>query len=132
MSVISDPIGDYLTRIRNASRAGKRELKIPYSQIKVELTRILKQEGYIWGYEVELDGVQSSITISTKFINRTPAITGLKRISRPGLRRYVRAREIPRVLGGMGIAIISTSHGVLTGREARTQNVGGELLAFVW
>jgi small subunit ribosomal protein S8 len=132
MSAISDPIGDFLTRLRNASRANKHEVVVPYSKLKEEMSRILKQEGYIVRYKVEKDGPKGHILIEPKFVDRTPAITGLKRVSRPGLRRYVGAREIPRVLGGMGISILSTSHGIVTDREARNQNIGGELLAFVW
>ena len=132
MSNLSDPIADFLTRLRNASRAGKSDLKAPYSKIKAELARILKQEGYITDFEVITEGKFPEIKVTTKVVNRTPAITGLKRISRPGLRKYVGVGEIPRVLGGMGIAILSTPRGLVTGREARKQNVGGELLAMVW
>ncbi len=132
MSAISDPVGDFLTRLRNASRANKNELEVPYSKLKLEMTRILKREGYIHSFKVEQEGPKGVIKIRPKFVDRTPAITGLKRVSRPGLRRYVGAKEIPRVLGGMGISILSTSRGLVTDREARTQNIGGELLAFVW
>ncbi len=132
MSNLSDPIADFLTRLRNASLAGKTEVIAPYSKIKVEIARLLKQEGYINSYEVATDGKFPEIKIATKIANRIPAITGLKRVSRPGLRRYVGADEIPRVLGGMGISILSTPRGVVTGREARKQKVGGELLAYVW
>jgi small subunit ribosomal protein S8 len=132
MSAVSDPIGDFLTRLRNASRAGKDIVEVPHSKLKVELSKILKKEGFIRDFELTGEGVQKAIRIQTKFVEKTPAITGLKRVSRPGLRRYVGSQEIPRVLGGMGISILSTSHGIITGREARRQNVGGELLAFVW
>lgn len=132
MSNLSDPIADFLTRLRNASRAGKSDLKAPYSKMKAEIARILKQEGYITDYEVITEGKFPEIKVTTKVVNRTPAITGLKRISRPGLRKYVGVGDIPRVLGGMGIAILSTPRGLVTGREARKQNVGGELLAMVW
>jgi small subunit ribosomal protein S8 len=127
----NDPIADLLTRLRNASRARKAELLVPYSRLKADLAAILKKEGYITDFEVKSEG-HPQIRIVNKFSDKTPAITGLKRVSRPGLRRYVGATEIPRVLGGMGISILSTPRGVLTGREARRQNVGGELLAFVW
>jgi small subunit ribosomal protein S8 len=127
----NDPIADLLTRLRNASRARKAELLVPYSRIKADLAAILKKEGYIADFEVQSEG-QPQIRIVNKFADKTPAITGLKRVSRPGLRRYVGATDIPRVLGGMGISILSTPRGVLTGREARRQNVGGELLAYVW
>jgi small subunit ribosomal protein S8 len=132
MSNLSDPIADFLTRLRNASRAGKAEVVAPYSKIKAEIARVLKQEGYIANYEVSTEGQFPEIHVINKIVNRTPAITGLKRVSRPGLRKYVGAQEIPRVLGGLGVAILSTPQGILTGREARKQNVGGELLAFVW
>ncbi len=127
----NDPIADLLTRLRNATRAGKTELLVPYSRIKADMAAILKKEGYITDFEVQSEG-HPQLRIVNKFSGKTPAITGLKRVSRPGLRRYVGATEIPRVLGGMGISIISTPSGVLSGRDARRQNVGGELLAFVW
>ena len=104
----------------------------PYSKIKAEIARILKQEGYISELELETTGTHPQIKVTTKLSSRRSAITGLKRVSKPGLRRYVGAQEIPRVLGGMGIAILSTPRGILTGREAKKQNVGGELLAYVW
>jgi small subunit ribosomal protein S8 len=105
---------------------------VPYSKIKAEVARILKDEGYITDYTVDTNAAHPRIKITNKLMNRSSAIIGLKRVSRPGLRRYVGAQEIPRVLGGMGIAILSTSRGVLSGREAKKQNVGGELLAYVW
>lgn len=132
MSQLSDPIADFLTRLRNAGAARKPEVIAPYSKIKEEIARILKQEGYIADFEVETTGKFPEIKVKTKMANRTSAITGLKRVSRPGLRKYVGASEIPRVLGGMGISILSTPSGVVSGREAKKQNVGGELLAFVW
>lgn len=132
MSNLSDPIADFLTRLRNAGRAGKSEVKAPYSKIKVEIARVLKQEGYIANYEVDTHGKFPELHVYAKVVNRTSAITGLKRVSTPGLRKYVGADDIPRVLGGLGIAILSTPQGILTGREARKQKLGGELLAFVW
>lgn len=132
MSQVSDPIADFLTRIRNASRASKPELLVPYSKLKAEIAKILKQEGYITNYELDTASGRPHLRILNKFAGRKTAITGLKRISKPGLRKYVGADEIPRVLGGMGIAIISTPKGVMTGRDAKFQNVGGEVLAFVW
>jgi Ribosomal protein S8 len=105
---------------------------VPYSKIKAEVARILKDEGYITDYTVDTSAAHPRIRITNKLVNRSSAITGLRRVSRPGLRRYVGADNIPRVLGGMGIAILSTSRGVLSGREAKKQNVGGELLAYVW
>ena len=132
MSTVTDPIADLLARVRNAANAQKPELFVPYSKMKSEIARILKDEGYITDYEVDTTAAHPRIKITNKLVNRTSAITGLKRVSRPGLRRYVGAQEVPRVLGGMGIAILSTSRGVLSGREARKQKVGGELLAYVW
>ncbi len=122
-----------LTRLRNASRARKTEFNVPYSKLKSEIARILEKEGYIAGFEVETpkEG-HPQIKIKNKFVNKVSAIAGLKRVSKPGLRRYVGATEVPRVLGGLGIAVLSTSRGVLSGHEARKQNVGGELLAYVW
>ncbi|MEP7070792.1 MAG: 30S ribosomal protein S8 [Verrucomicrobiota bacterium] len=132
MSTVTDPIADLLTRVRNSARAQKQEMFVPYSKIKAEVVRILRDEGYISDFELDRAEDHPRIKITNKLVNRTSAITGLKRVSRPGLRRYVGAQEIPRVLGGMGIAILSTSRGVLSSREAKKQNVGGELLAYVW
>jgi small subunit ribosomal protein S8 len=132
MSQLSDPIADFLTRLRNAGTARKAEVVAPYSKIKAEVARILKQEGYITNYEVDTTGKFPLIKVLTKNHNRTSAITGLKRISKPGLRKYVAVTEIPRVLGGMGISILSTPRGIVSGREAKKQNIGGELLAIVW
>ena len=132
MSQLSDPIADFLTRLRNSNRALKAETTAPYSKIKAEIARILKQEGYIANYEVDTSGKFPQIKVTNKLLGRGSAITGLKRVSKPGLRRYVGAGEIPRVLGGMGISILSTPGGIISGREAKRQNVGGELLAFVW
>ena len=127
----NDPIADLLTRLRNSTRVRKAELLVPYSRMKADISAILKTEGYITDFEVKSEG-KPQLRIVNKFAGKTPAITGLKRVSRPGLRRYVGAEDIPRVLGGMGISIISTPRGVLSGREARRQKVGGELLAYVW
>jgi small subunit ribosomal protein S8 len=132
MSTVTDPIADLLARVRNATRAQKPEMFVPYSKIKTEIVRILKEEGYIEEYSIDTEGVRPRIKITNKIANRTSAITGLKRVSRPGLRRYVGAQEIPRVLGGMGTSILSTPRGILSGRQAKKQNVGGELLAYVW
>ncbi len=132
MSTVTDPIADLLARVRNAGAAHKAEMFVPYSKIKSDIIRILKDEGYITDFSMDTEGEHPRIKITNKMVNRTSAITGLKRVSRPGLRRYVGAQEVPRVLGGMGIAILSTSRGVLSGREAKKQNVGGELLAYVW
>ena len=129
---MNDPISDMLTRLRNATAAGQSSLTLPYSKLKSDIAQILKKEGYIKDSELVSDEGHQAIKIQTKFVNKTSAITGLKRVSRPGLRRYVGAGEIPRVLGGMGIAVLSTSRGILTGYEARKQKVGGELLAYIW
>ena len=132
MSALTDPIADFLTRIRNASNSGASEVNAPYSKIKFEIAKILKQEGYVTSVEVGKNGDFQCIKVTTKFVNRAPAITGLKRVSKPGLRKYVGAKEVPRVLGGLGISILSTPKGILSGREAKKENVGGELLAYVW
>jgi len=131
--VVSDPIGDMLTRIRNASGARHPEVKVPASRLKLEIARVLKDEGYIAGFEVDADGATQTMRIIFKSRpDRVQVISGIKRISRPGLRVYARKTEIPRVLGGLGIAILSTSEGVMTGRQALRQGRGGEVLAYVW
>jgi small subunit ribosomal protein S8 len=132
MSTVTDPIADFLARVRNGARAQRAEVLIPYSKIKAELARILKDEGYISDYAVDTSAEHPQIKVVNKLVDRSSAIAGLRRISRPGLRRYVGADEIPRVLGGMGLAILSTSRGILSGREAKKQKIGGELLAYVW
>jgi len=132
MSVGTDPIADLLARIRNSARAQKIEIFVPYSKIKAEIVRILKDEGYVADYSIDTSAAHPRIRITNKLIDHTCAITGLRRVSRPGLRRYVAVTEIPRVLGGMGTAILSTSRGVMSGREAKKQKIGGELLAYVW
>jgi len=132
MSAITDPVADMLTRIRNAANASKRDLSLPYSKLKSDIARVLKDEGYIEDFELDSEGKHPQLKIRCKYVNRAPAIVGLKRVSRPGIRRYVGSQEIPMVLRGMGIAILSTSSGVMSGREARRKNVGGELLAYVW
>ena len=131
--IISDPIADMLTRIRNANAARHPEVKVPASRLKLEIARVLKDEGYVAGYEVDADGATQTMRIIFKTRpDRTRVISGIKRISRPGLRVYARKTEIPRVLGGLGIAILSTSEGVMSGRQANRQGLGGEVLAFVW
>jgi small subunit ribosomal protein S8 len=132
MSTVTDPIADFLTRVRNGVRAQQPEVLVPYSKIKAEIARVLKEEGYISDYSVDTSGAHPRIKLINKLVDRSSAIAGLRRVSRPGLRRYVGADEIPRVLGGMGVAILSTSRGVVSGREARKQKLGGELLAYVW
>jgi small subunit ribosomal protein S8 len=132
MSTVTDPIADFLARVRNGARAQQPELLIPYSKIKAEIARVLKEEGYISDYAVDTSAAHPRIKVINKLVDRSSAIAGLRRVSRPGLRRYVGADEIPRVLGGMGLAILSTSRGILSGREAKKQKIGGELLAYVW
>jgi len=129
----TDPIADYLTRIRNAVKANHRIVEIPGSNIKREMTRILFDKGYILNYKFVEDDKQGIIKIALKYHPKTkvPAINSLKRVSRPGLRHYVEAEEIPRVLNGLGVAIISTSQGLMTDKEARKLHVGGEVLCFV-
>ncbi|HJM62785.1 MAG: 30S ribosomal protein S8 [Roseibacillus sp.] len=132
MAVLSDPISDFLTRLKNASRAGNDQFSAPFSKAKAEIARILKEEGYIWNYEVDTSEKFPQLQVKTKFVDGTPALTDLKKVSKPGRRRYTGSQEIPRVLNGLGISIVSTSQGIMTGSQARRQNVGGELLAFVW
>jgi len=130
---ITDPIADMLTRIRNANSSKHETVSIPSSNIKVEIAKILLEEGYIAGYEVIEDGLQGIIKVTLKYgPNKQKVITGLKRISKPGLRVYASKDELPRVLRGLGIAIISTSKGIMTDKKARSENVGGEVLAFIW
>ncbi|WP_261806495.1 30S ribosomal protein S8 [Lapidilactobacillus luobeiensis] len=131
--VMTDPIADYLTRIRNANMVRHESLEVPASKIKKDMSEILKREGFIRDYEVIEDGKQGIIRITLKYgQNHQRVISGLKRISKPGLRSYVKADDVPKVLNGLGIAIISTSEGVITDKEARAKNVGGEVLAYVW
>jgi len=130
---VTDPIADMLTRIRNASSARHKELSLPSSRVKREIARILVEEGFIESYETQPDGVQDKLLLRLKYADgRTPVVSGIKRISKPGLRVYARKTEIPRVLGGLGLAILSTSHGIMTGSDARKQNLGGEVLCYVW
>jgi small subunit ribosomal protein S8 len=129
----SDPIADMLTRVRNALRARHQKVDVPSSKLKIEIARILKEEGYILNYKMAEDGSQKSIRLYLKYTPANlPAISNIERVSRPGCRVYVGSGEIPRVLGGLGINILTTPKGVMTGRDARKENVGGELLAQVW
>lgn len=130
----SDPISDYLTRVRNAIMARKRIVEIPASNIKKEITKILAEKGYILNYKFEEKGPQGSIKIALKYhpVTKIPAIKKLERASRPGLRKYSGSGELPRVLNGLGVSIISTSVGLMTDKEARVQNVGGEVLCYVY
>ena len=129
----TDPIADYLTRVRNANSAGHRVVSIPASKLKLEITKILFDQGYILSYMVEDDTVQKSIKIALKYdrLTKEPVIKKLQRISTPGLRQYASSGEIPRVLNGLGTAIVSTSHGVMTGKQAKKENVGGEVICYV-
>jgi len=131
--VMTDPIADMLTRIRNANMVRHEKLELPASKLKKEIADILKREGFVRDYEFIEDNKQGMLRIFMKYgSNEEKVITGIKRISKPGLRVYAKADEVPRVLNGLGIAIVSTSNGVLSDKEARTQAVGGEVLAYVW
>ena len=131
---MTDPIADFLTRIRNAVSVGNKVVEIPGSKIKLEMTKILKEKGYILNYKFEQEGARSNIKIALKYHPETkvPAIKSLVRVSKPGLRRYTNVEEMPRVLNGLGIAILSTSMGLMTDKEARQRNVGGEVLCYVY
>ena len=131
--VLTDPIADMLTRIRNANMAEKKSVQMPHSKMKSEVARILKSEGFIKDYTMENENGKSVLNLFLKYtIEREPIIQGLRRISKPSCRKYVTSVEVPRVLGGIGVAILSTSSGVMTDNEARKQNVGGEVLCYVW
>ena len=129
---ISDVIGDMLTRIRNANNSKHETVDVPASNMKKSIADILVNEGYIKGYQVIEDGKQGVIRIALKYVGKQKAITGLKRVSKPGLRVYANCEDMPRVMNGLRIAIVSTSKGVMTDKRARKENVGGEVLAFVW
>ena len=131
--MLTDPIADYLTRIRNAMSAGHEEVEIPSSRLKLEMSRILKEQGYITDFDSEPARVGDVIRVRLKYTDdHEPVITGLERVSRPGRRRYVDSKKVPRVYGGTGTAIVSTSTGVMTGHEATAKGVGGEVVAYVW
>jgi len=131
--MVTDPIADMLTRIRNANAMRYKEVEVPSSKVKVEIARILKEEGFINDYKIKKNNVQDIIALSLKYgDNKERVITGLKRISKPGLRVYAKSEEIPRVLNGLGIAIVSTSKGIMTGKDAKASNLGGEVLAYIW
>lgn len=133
MSGITDPVADYLTRIRNAHQAGHRHTDVPASKLKRAITQILVDKGYVRSYLNVDDGKQGLLRIYLKYDRSgVPVIRDLKRVSKPGLRKYVGAKELPRVRNGLGIAILSTSHGVMTDKEAKKINIGGEVLAYVW
>jgi small subunit ribosomal protein S8 len=126
MAVLTDPISDFLTRWKNASRAKKQDFIAPYSKLKAEIARVLQEEGYIWGFEVETTGTHPVLKVKAKYNGATPVLNDLRRMSSPGMRQYVGSGEIPKVLNGLGIAILSTPKGVMTGAQAR------KLLAIVW
>lgn len=132
--MVTDPIADYLTRIRNAIKANHRVVEVPASSIKKEITKVLHDKGYIRNYKFEEDNKQGTIKIALKYNPQTKqsAITSLERISKPGLRKYTGADNLPRVLNGLGIAILSTSKGVISDKEARNENIGGEVLCYVY
>lgn len=130
---VTDPIADLLTRIRNANQMRYNEVVIPSSNVKLQIVKILKNEGYIKDYKLEKNEVQNNIIVTLKYgQNKERVISGLKRISKPGLRVYAKAEDVPMVLNGLGISIVSTSKGIMTGKEARKENLGGEVLAYVW
>ena len=131
--MVTDPIADMLTRIRNANQMRYKEVEVPASKIKNEIARILKEEGFISDYKTKKNNVQDILVLNLKYGDKKErVITGLKRISKPGLRVYAKAEEIPSVLSGLGIAIISTSKGMMTDKEARKESLGGEVLAYIW
>lgn len=130
--VVTDSIADMLTRIRNASSAHKETVDVPASRVKQAIANILLDEGYIKKVEILNDDVQGTLRITLKYQEKTPVITGLKRISRPGLKVYSSSQDLPRVLGGLGIAIVSTSQGIMTDNEARSRHIGGEVMAYIW
>ncbi len=129
---VTDPIADFLTRIRNAVRANKRWVDIPSSKMKVQLAQIMKDYSFILDYKVEEDNKQNVLRIFLKYVESTPAITNLKRISKPGLRVYTDKDNIPRVLNGLGIAVISTSKGLMSDKKARQEGLGGEVICYIW
>jgi small subunit ribosomal protein S8 len=130
---ISDPIADMLTRVRNASRARHTEVVVPASRTKREIARILRDEGFIADFSEQREGTAVLLRLTLKYVDgKAPVVSGLKRISKPGLRVYARKTDIPRVLGGLGIVIVSTSQGIMTGAQARKAQLGGEVLAYVW
>ena len=133
MAVLSDPIADFLTRLKNSVFARNEVFTVPFSGIKAEIARILQEEGYIWSFEVVGEGKDKAIKVKNKFsANGKTIITDVKRCSKPGRRQYVHSADIPTVMNGLGISIISTSHGMMTGAKARKQQIGGELIALVW
>ena len=130
---VADPLSDMLTRVRNAVSTGKARVSMPASKLKTEVARVMKAEGFIRDYAVEDVEGKKTLTVFLRYgARRTPAIRGLRRISKPGLRKYCGASDLPRILGGLGVAIVSTSQGLMTDKEARAKNAGGELLCAIW
>ncbi len=132
MATLTDPIADFLIRLKNSVRARQEGFTAPYSRMKGEIARILKEEGFIWNYEVQTKDGHPVISVKNKFEGKVPALTDLRRVSKPGRRQYVGSQEIPKVVKGFGISILSTPKGVMSGARARRENVGGEVLAQVW
>ncbi len=132
MAVLSDPISDFLTRFKNCCRAGNEEFTAPFSRMKADIAKILQEEGYIWNYEVVTTEAFPEIKVKVRYVDGRPVLTDLKRVSKPGRRVYAGADDIPRVLNGLGISVVSTSKGVMTGMKAKRSRLGGELLAQVW
>ena len=130
--VTTDPIADMLTRIRNANQQKHETVSIPYSNLKNDLANILKNEGFVTDFVVNEEGSHKNIVITLKYKGNERVITGLKRVSKPGLRQYAKVNEIPKVLNGLGIVVLSTSQGLMTDKEARAKNIGGEVLAYIW
>lgn len=130
--VTTDPIADMLTRIRNANQQKHETVSIPYSNLKNDLAKILKNEGFVTDFVVNEEGNHKNIVITLKYKGIERVITGLKRVSKPGLRQYAKVNEIPKVLNGLGIVVLSTSQGLMTDKEARAKNIGGEVLAYIW
>jgi small subunit ribosomal protein S8 len=129
---LSDPVADYLARVRNAISAKHDKVDIPASRVKVEITRILKEEGFIQNYKIQEDKVQGTIRVFLKYSDGSPVITGLKQVSKPGRRIYAHKDKVPKVVGGLGISIVSTSRGIMTGDQSQRTGVGGEVLCQVW
>ena len=130
--VTTDPIADMLTRIRNANQQKHETVSIPYSNLKNDLAKILKNEGFVTDFVVNEEGNHKNIVITLKYKGNERVITGLKRVSKPGLHQYAKVNEIPKVLNGLGIVVLSTSQGLMTDKEARAKNIGGEVLAYIW
>ena len=130
--MVTDPIADLLTRIRNAMVARHQSVQVPASKMKIAIAKVLREEGFIKGFEVVPEGVKRTVRIDLSYSGKEASISGLRRVSKPGLRVYVQKREIPRVYGGLGIAILTTPQGVMTGQEAWRRQVGGEVLCYVW